>query len=160
MQYIRECGGPPLQWSPAHPQLGVPPIFPGRTISYLPNKNFFLPPGKNFLSVRQVLTHQLHTKLNKFIMKQLPTTSALVNIYSCKSHDFLYVIKKTNTETWLPRLSKATVKDLIPSDGMYEIIYRLYKNKAGYDAIYVQTAKKIQTSQEVLLFFLFFPLFG
>jgi hypothetical protein len=46
----------------------------------------------------------------------------------------------------LPRLSKATVKDLIPSDGMYEIIYRLYKNKAGYESIYVQTAKKIQTS--------------
>lgn len=78
-------------------------------------------------------------------MKQLPTTSALVNIYSCNSHDFLYVIKKTNTESWLPRLSKAAVKDIIPSVGMYEIFYRIYKNKAGYDAIYVQSAKKIVT---------------
>jgi hypothetical protein len=79
-------------------------------------------------------------------MKQLPTTSALVNIYSCKSHDFLYVIKKTNTETWLPRLSKKAVQDLIPSIGMYEIFYRIYKNKDGYDAIFIQTAKKIVTN--------------
>jgi hypothetical protein len=77
---------------------------------------------------------------------QLPTLSALVSIHPCKSHDFLYVIKQVNTETWLPRLSKAVVKDIIQSPGLYNIIYRLYKNEKGYESIFIQSAQKIMTS--------------
>lgn len=77
---------------------------------------------------------------------QLPTQSALVSILPCKSHDFLYVIKQVNTDLWLPRIPKAVVKDSIQSPGLYEIFYRLYKNKAGYESIFISKAKKIQTS--------------
>jgi len=77
---------------------------------------------------------------------QLPTQSALVSIHPCKSHDFLYVIKKVNTDLWLPRIPKAVVKDSIQSSGLYEIIYRLYTNEAGYESIYITKAKKIKTS--------------
>jgi hypothetical protein len=77
---------------------------------------------------------------------QLPTQSALVSIHPCKSHDFLYVIKKVNTDLWLPRIPKAVVKDSIKSGGLYEIIYRLYKNAAGYESIFITKATKIQTS--------------
>lgn len=77
---------------------------------------------------------------------QLPTLSALVSIHPCKSHDFLYVIKKVNTDQWLPRIPKSVVKDSIQSSGLYEIIYRLYKNKDGYDSIFISKATKIQTS--------------
>ena len=77
---------------------------------------------------------------------QLPTQSALVSIHPCKSHDFLYVIKKVNTDLWLPRIPKAVVKDSIKSPGLYEIIYRLYTNEAGYESIYITKANKIKTS--------------
>jgi hypothetical protein len=77
---------------------------------------------------------------------QLPTQSALVSIHPCKSHDFLYVIKKVNTDLWLPRIPKAVVKDSIKSGGLYEIIYRLYTNEAGYESIYITKATKIKTS--------------
>ncbi|MEY4331549.1 MAG: hypothetical protein RLZZ196_287 [Bacteroidota bacterium] len=76
---------------------------------------------------------------------QLPTQSALVSILPLKSHDFLYGIKKVNTESWLPRIPKAVVKDLIQSPGLYNIIYRLYKNAAGYESIYIQSAQQIVT---------------
>jgi hypothetical protein len=77
---------------------------------------------------------------------QLPTLSALVSIHPCKSHDFLYVIKQVNTDVWLPRIPKSVVKDNIKSPGLYNIIYRLYKNKDGYDAIFITAAQKIKTS--------------
>lgn len=76
---------------------------------------------------------------------QLPTLSALVSIHPCKSHDFLYVIKKVNTDQWLPRIPKSVVKDSIQSSGMYEIIYRLYKNAAGYESIFISKATKVMT---------------
>jgi hypothetical protein len=76
---------------------------------------------------------------------QLPTLSALVSINPCKSHDFLYVIKKVNSDTWLPRIPKAVVKDTIQSKGLYNILYRLYKNEKGYESIYIQSAQKIVT---------------
>ena len=77
---------------------------------------------------------------------QLPTLSALVSIHPCKSHDFLYVIKKVNTDVWLPRIPKSVVKDSIQSSGLYEIIYRLYTNAAGYESIYISKATKVMTS--------------
>jgi hypothetical protein len=76
---------------------------------------------------------------------QLPTLSALVSINPCKSHDFLYVIKKVNTDLWLPRIPKAVVKDTIQSSGLYNIIYRLYKNKDGYESIFISKATKVMT---------------
>ena len=76
----------------------------------------------------------------------LPTQSSLVEIHSLKKFDFLYGIKKVNTESWLPRIPKAIVKDIIKSPGLYNICYRLYKNKDGYDAIFISKATKIKTS--------------
>ena len=76
----------------------------------------------------------------------LPTHTSLVNIHESKSHDFLYVIKKANTDTWLPRISKAIVKDLIKSPGLYNICYRIYTNEKGYESIFITSAQKIMTS--------------
>ena len=75
----------------------------------------------------------------------LPTHTSLVNIHESKSHDFLYVIKKANTDTWLPRISKAIVKDLIKSPGLYNIVYRLYTNEKGYESIFISKAQRVMT---------------
>ena len=76
---------------------------------------------------------------------QLPTQSALVSINPCKSHDFLYVIKKVNSDTWLPRVPKSVVKEIIQSKGLYNILYRTYTNKAGYESIFISAAQKVVT---------------
>jgi len=81
-------------------------------------------------------------------MEKLTTQDALVNIYPCKKHDFLYVIKKANDnsdEAWLPRVSKASMQKTIKTAGLYSISYRIYTNKAGFEAIYISSAKKIVT---------------
>jgi hypothetical protein len=127
-------------------QLVVPPICSRVCHLCLPEKNFFLPPEKSVCHVRLWLTHQLHIKNNFDMKKQLPTQDALVNIFHCKSHNFLYVIKKANSETWLPRLPKAVVKDMIQSPGLYQIIYRLYKNEKGYESLFIHSAVKVMTS--------------
>jgi hypothetical protein len=80
--------------------------------------------------------------------EKLPTLSALVSIHHCKSHDFLFVVKKVNVdsdEAFLPRIPKAVVKQIIKSPGLYNIIYRLYENKDGYDSIFVKSAQKVVT---------------
>jgi hypothetical protein len=106
----------------------------------------FLQPEKVF--VLHTLWLTLNCIPNKiFVMKnQLPTQSALVSINPCKSHDFLYVIKKVNSDTWLPRIPKSVVKDIIQSKGLYNILYRTYTNKAGYESIFISAAQKIVTS--------------
>jgi hypothetical protein len=80
-------------------------------------------------------------------MEKLPTQDALVSIHPSKQQDFLYVIKKVNSSenAWLPRISKASVSNMIKSPGLYQISYRLYTNKAGYEAIYIGSAKKLVT---------------
>jgi hypothetical protein len=75
----------------------------------------------------------------------LPTMNALVSIHTSQKHDFLYVIKQVNTESWLPRIPKNAVKDIIKSEGLYNILYRIYTNKDGYDAIFITSAKKVMT---------------
>lgn len=75
----------------------------------------------------------------------LPTQSSLVEIHSLKKYDFLYGIKKVNMESWLPRIPKAVVKDIIKSPGLYNISYRLYTNEAGYESIYISKATKVVT---------------
>jgi len=79
-------------------------------------------------------------------MKALKIDSALVSLTTSKDHDFLYIVKKVHNNKFLPRIQKAVVRDIIKSEGLYHITFKLYKNKAGYDTIYVHTAKKIKTS--------------
>jgi len=76
---------------------------------------------------------------------QLPTQSALVSIHPCKSQEFLYVIKNVTSDTWLPRIPKAVVKDSIKTKGLYTILYRLYTNEKGYESIFITSAIKIKT---------------
>ena len=80
-------------------------------------------------------------------MEKSPFHDAVVSIHSSKQHDFLYVIKKINTSEnpWLPKISKAIVSKMIKSPGLYQISYKLYTNDAGYEAIYIGTAKKLVT---------------
>lgn len=78
--------------------------------------------------------------------QQLPTHSALVSIQTSKSHDFLYVIKQVNTETWLPKIPKAVVQNIIKSPGLYNILYRTYTNEKGYESIFIASAQKVMTS--------------
>ena len=109
-------------------------------------QNFFPPPEKkSCLSDKANPSTAYQIKL--FDMNTtLPTQTALVNIHASKSHDFLYVIKQVNTETWLPRISKAIVKDLIKSPGLYNIRYRIYTNEKGYESIFISKAQKIMTA--------------
>jgi len=78
---------------------------------------------------------------------QLPTQTALVQIYPCKSHDFLYVIKNVTTDTWLPRIPVACVKESIKTKGLYTILYRLYTNEKGYESIFISSAQKLVTEK-------------
>jgi len=78
--------------------------------------------------------------------KQLPTQSALVSIQPSSKQDFLYVIKKVNTDTWLPKIPKAVVQNIIKSPGLYNILYRTYTNEKGYDAIFIASAQKVVTN--------------
>ena len=43
------------------------------------------------------------------------------------------------------RQLKAVVKDMIKSDGLYNISYRIYTNEKGYESIYISKASKIVT---------------
>jgi hypothetical protein len=137
---------PLIKWSPARAAGWVPPhlSWQNHFISAR-KKTFFILQKKKFLVCLAWANPEPSIKYN-FMNTQLPTQSALVSILPCKSHDFLYVIKKVNTDLWLPRIPKAVVKDSIQSPGLYEIIYRLYTNAAGYESIYISKAKKIQTS--------------
>ena len=130
---------------PAAARVGTPLSLPAQVSGISQKKNFFILQKKKFLVCLAWANPEPSIKYN-FMNTQLPTQSALVSILPCKSHDFLYVIKKVNTDLWLPRIPKAVVKDSIQSPGLYEIIYRLYKNAAGYESIYISKAKKIQTS--------------
>jgi hypothetical protein len=78
---------------------------------------------------------------------QLPTQTALVQVYPCKSHDFLYVIKNVTTDTWLPRIPIAVVKESIKTKGLYTILYRLYTNEKGYESIFISSATKLVTEK-------------
>lgn len=75
----------------------------------------------------------------------LQTKSALVSIFNSKDFDFLYVVKLVNTDLFLPRVQKAVVRDMIKSDGLYNITYRLYTNAKGYDTLYISKAEKVVT---------------
>lgn len=80
--------------------------------------------------------------------KSLPIQDALVSIMSNKSYDFLYNIKKVNTDSdklWLPRVSKKAVANSIKSEGLYKISYKLYTNEAGYEAIFICDAERVVT---------------
>ena len=79
-------------------------------------------------------------------MEKINNQSTLAEFFSCKSHSFLYVIKEIGTNgAFLPRVPKAVVKDMIKSDGLYNISYRIYTNKAGYESIYISKAARILT---------------
>ena len=78
-------------------------------------------------------------------MKNFVTKSALVSIYNSKQHDFLYIVKQINSDIFLPKCPKAVVKDLIKTEGLYQISYRIYKNEAGYESIYISKAAKVLT---------------
>ena len=80
--------------------------------------------------------------------KSLPIHDALVNIMSNKSHDFLYNVKKVNTDSdklWLPRVSKKAIADIIKSEGLYKISYKLYTNESGYESIFICSAERVVT---------------
>ena len=79
-------------------------------------------------------------------MKDLVTKNALVNIFNSKQHDFLYIVKQINSDLFLPRVPKAVVKDIIKSEGLYNISYRIYTNEKGYESIFISKAAKIKTS--------------
>jgi hypothetical protein len=82
-----------------------------------------------------------------FAMKtKLEIKSALVSIFNSKQHDFLYIIKQVNSDLFLPRVPKAVVRDIIKSEGLYNITYKIYTNANGYESIYISTASKIKTS--------------
>ena len=78
-------------------------------------------------------------------MKDLVTKSALVSIFNSKQHDWLYVIKQINSDLFLPRVPKVVVKDMIKSDGLYDISYRIFTNAKGYESIFISRAAKIVT---------------
>jgi hypothetical protein len=136
--------GPLQQPPPARGPGWVPPIFPYTQWLYHTEKNFFLAREKVFVCLT-VANPELIIKLYFMKTNALPTHTSLVNIHESKSHDFLYVIKKANTDTWLPRISKAIVKDIIKSPGLYNIIYRLYTNEKGYESIFISKAQRVMT---------------
>jgi hypothetical protein len=72
---------------------------------------------------------------------------ALVNIMINKKHNFLYNVKKVNTDDnpWLPRISINSVSNMIKSVGLYNITYKKYTNAAGFEAIYISKAEKVKT---------------
>jgi hypothetical protein len=78
-------------------------------------------------------------------METLPILSALVNIFNHKEHEFLYVVKNIANNAFLPKVRKATVQNVIKGPGLYNILYRSYTNKDGYDAIFIVSAQKIVT---------------
>ena len=42
--------------------------------------------------------------------------------------------------------SKAVVKDMIKSGGLYDISYRIFTNEKGYESVFISRAAKIKTS--------------
>jgi hypothetical protein len=78
-------------------------------------------------------------------MKTSNIHTTLAEFYNCKKHDFLYIVKDVSTKEFLPKLSKSAVKDMIKSTGLYHITYRLYKNKEGYESLFVSKAAKVLT---------------
>jgi hypothetical protein len=105
----------------------------------------FLPASESVLSVQTRANPSTAYQIKLFAMKDLETKSALVSIFNSKQHDFLYIIKQVNSELFLPRVPKAVVKDMIKSDGLYNISYRIYTNEKGYESIYISKAAKIMT---------------
>jgi hypothetical protein len=79
-------------------------------------------------------------------MKTSNIHTTLAEFYNCKKHDFLYIVKDVSTKEFLPKLSKSAVSNMIKSTGLYHITYRLYKNKEGYESIFISKAAKIKTS--------------
>jgi hypothetical protein len=123
----------------------VPPLLSDRIISCLLGKKLFPPASEEFLSVQTRANPSTAYQIKLFAMKDLVTKSALVSIFNSKQHDFLYIIKQVNSELFLPRVPKAVVKDMIKSDGLYNISYRIYTNEKGYESIYISKAAKIMT---------------
>jgi hypothetical protein len=107
-------------------------------------KKTFLPPSESVFLCRLANPSTAY-QIKLFAMKDLVTKSALVSIFNSKQHDFLYVIKQVNSELFLPRVPKAVVKDMIKSDGLYNISYRIYTNEKGYESIFISAASKIVT---------------
>jgi hypothetical protein len=101
---------------------------------------------RKFLSVQTRTNPSTASQIKLFDMKNFVTKSALVSIYNSKQHDFLYIIKQVNSDIFLPKCPKAVVKDMIKTEGLYQISYRIYKNEAGYESIYISKAAKIKTS--------------
>jgi len=79
-------------------------------------------------------------------MKTSNINTTLAEFYQCKKHDFLYIIKDVSTKEFLPKLPKSAVSNMIKSTGLYHITYRLYKDKKGFESIFVSKALKIKTS--------------
>jgi len=79
-------------------------------------------------------------------MEKINTQTTLAEFFNCKSDSFLYVIKEIGSNgSFLPRVPKAVVKDMIKSPGLYHINYRIYTNKEGYESIFVSKAAKVLT---------------
>jgi hypothetical protein len=123
----------------------VPPLLSDRNLSGLLGKKLFPPTSEEFLSEQTGANPSTAYQIKLFAMKDLVTKSALVSIFNSKQHDFLYVIKQVNSELFLPRVPKAVVKDMIKSDGLYNISYRIYTNEKGYESIFISAASKIVT---------------
>jgi hypothetical protein len=79
--------------------------------------------------------------------EHLPMHDSLVYIMINKKYNFLYNVKKVNTDDnpWLPRISINSVSNMIKSVGLYNITYKKYTNAAGFEAIYISKAEKVKT---------------
>jgi len=79
-------------------------------------------------------------------MEKINSQTTLAEFFNCKSHSFLYVIKEIGSNgSFLPKVPKAVVKNIIKSEGLYTISYRIYTNEAGYESIYIWKAAKVLT---------------
>lgn len=105
----------------------------------------FLPASESVLPVQTRANPSTASQIKLFDMKDLVTKNALVNIFNSKQHDFLYIVKQINSDLFLPRVPKAVVKDIIKSEGLYNISYRIYTNEKGYESIFISKAAKVLT---------------
>ena len=133
--------------TPGHPDCGGTPLvfLPDSSCVCCEKKHFFIL-QKVFLSVQTRANPSTASQIKLFDMKDLVTKNALVNIFNSKQHDFLYIVKQINSDLFLPRVPKAVVKDIIKSEGLYNISYRIYTNEKGYESIFISKAAKIKTS--------------
>jgi hypothetical protein len=109
-------------------------------------KKTFLHPSESVFVCADRANPSTASQIKLFDMKDLVTKNALVNIFNSKQHDFLYIVKQINSDLFLPRVPKAVVKDIIKSEGLYNISYRIYTNEKGYESIFISKAAKIKTS--------------